>query len=194
MINISLRFEPARCSLIRRRQHHLTTQTGQQLDPKELKSYQRLISQNMSRDTIFKISVSFWSQNCKVSSWSRITVFRIQVETLQQCRAKFIGCCKYEYVMIFGDNNLFVRFFSHSGVVTLFKFAISHSKIDLWQSLCISFKKPGQRIRCSKIYRTVLLTFMDCLAFHIFNNKILYLEMLLYHHAFNCSQYCSMIL
>ena len=36
--------------------------------------------------------------------------------------------CKY--VVIFGKNRLFVRFFSYSGVIALFKFAISHSRIE----------------------------------------------------------------
>ena len=62
-------------------------------------------------------------------------------------------CCKY--VMIFDKNRLFVRFFSHSTVITLFKFAISHSIIEPWQSLCVAIQKPGHRIKFSKNYRPV---------------------------------------
>ena len=38
------------------------------------------------------------------------------------------SCCKY--VMIFVKNRLFVRFFRHSDVMALFKFANNYSRIE----------------------------------------------------------------
>ena len=37
-------------------------------------------------------------------------------------------CCKY--VMIFRKNDLLVRFFSHSDIMALFEFVISHSRVE----------------------------------------------------------------
>ena len=70
--------------------------------------------------------------------------------------------------------------------MVLFKVVISHSRIESWQlrSLDTAYGKRN-------FIELFLLTFKR-LAFHIFNNKIFYLEMQLpvYHDIFNCSQYC----
>ena len=131
-------------------------------------NYQRWIFRDIviSRGPILKVSVSSGSRNPKSRLDLGLRPLHLDSKS-RQC-----GDVNKDHIYVICDKNrLFVRFFSHLGVMVLFKFSISHNRIEPWQTLCMAIRKPEHRIRCSKIIDQFLLTFKR-LAFYIVNKKI----------------------
>ena len=102
----------------------------------------------------FEVSVS--SRSCNPKSRLGLGPLRLESRS-RHCSDVSKVYRGRKYVMVFRNNSylyIFLAIRSHA----LFKFAISHSRIEPWLSLCMAIKKPRHRMKCSRNYTPVFIS------------------------------------